>query len=181
MNDGQAEAAVRAVLLTGRPGIGKTTVIRRLAELLTGWKVAGFYTDEIREEGHRRGFCVTTFSGGTGVLAHVELRSRQHVGKYGVDAAAFEQVVLPELARQADVFLVDEIGKMECFSAAFIARMRELLAGPTPIVATVAVAGGGLVAEVKSRSDVELWQVTSRNRGALPGQLVRRLESMRHV
>ena len=177
MDGGEGQVAIRTLLLIGRPGIGKTTVVRRLAELLTDRAVAGFYTDEIREEGHRRGFRVTTFSGATGVLAHVELRSRQHVGKYGVDVAAFEQVVLPELARPCDVLLVDEIGKMECFSGAFVTRMRKLLDGPTPVVATVAVAGGGLVAEVKRRPDVELWQITSRNRGALPRQLAEYLRS----
>jgi nucleoside-triphosphatase THEP1 len=53
------------VLLTGRPGIGKTTVIRRSADLLAGRPIAGFYTDEIRVAGQRQGFRITAFSGAT--------------------------------------------------------------------------------------------------------------------
>lgn len=85
------------LLLTGRPGVGKTTVITRLAEQLADRRITGFYTQEMREGGRRQGFRATTFSGEIIVLAHVEIRSRQRVGPYGVDVVAFEQLVLPEL------------------------------------------------------------------------------------
>jgi nucleoside-triphosphatase len=163
------------ILLTGRPGVGKTTVIRRLAELLSGRAIAGFYTDEIRVAGQRQGFRVTTFSGATDILAHTKTRSPHRVGRYGVDVAAFERIVLPELARAAEVLLVDEIGKMECFSASFVRAIRAILDGPTPIVATVALSGSGLIAEVKRRPEVELLELTAQNRDELPGQLAERV------
>jgi nucleoside-triphosphatase len=105
-----------AILLTGRPGIGKTTVIRRLADLLASPALAGFYTDEIRLAGQRQGFRVTAFSGVSEVMAHTQIRSPHRVGRYGVDVDAFERIVLPELTRPADALLIDEIGRMECFS-----------------------------------------------------------------
>ncbi|MDP3768164.1 MAG: nucleoside-triphosphatase, partial [Dehalococcoidia bacterium] len=71
--------------------------------------------------------------------------------------------------RRTDVVLVDEIGKMECLSTAFVAAVRRLLAGPTPVIATVARRGAGLIAEVKARRDVELIHVTRANRDDLPG------------
>ena len=59
----------RSILLTGRPGIGKTTVIMRLAESLQQLQVKGFYTEEIRESGRRKGFMAATFSGSARISA----------------------------------------------------------------------------------------------------------------
>ena len=167
-----AELGGTTILLTGRPGVGKTTVIRRRADLRAGRAIAGFYTGEIREAGQRRGFLATTFAGGSCVLAHVSLKSRQRVGRYGVDVVAVEQLVLPELARPCDLMLVDEIGKMECYSARFVDAMRRLLDGPTPLIATVGVSGMGFIAEVKRRPDVTIGEVTRENRDELPQRVV---------
>ena len=156
------------LLLTGPPGIGKTTVIIRLAERLNDRALAGFYTEEVRAYGQRRGFRVTTFSGRTGTLADVRLKTRHRVGRYGVDLTGFEALVLPELERQADLMLIDEIGKMECFSPRFIDSVRRLLDALTLVVGTVALKGSGFIAEVKARPDVEIRSVSAGNRDALP-------------
>ena len=76
----------------------------------------------------------------------------------------------------ASLYLVDEIGKMECFSAKFCAAMRGLLDSGCPLVATVALRGGGFIREVKSRHDVEIWEVTRANRDEMPRQIIRWLE-----
>src|ERR671930_595519 len=89
------------ILLEGRPGIGKTTVARRLVEVLRmmGASVSGFTTEEIRDRGRRLGFRVESLSGPSAVLAHVDLSGPPRVGKYGVDLAAFERVVLHAFAQ----------------------------------------------------------------------------------
>jgi nucleoside-triphosphatase len=171
-------AGASHILLTGRPGVGKTTVVMRLAERLKDRRVAGFYTDEIREQGRRQGFRVTTFSGRTAILAHVGVKTPHRVGRYGVDVAAFEELALPELGRPSDLMLIDEIGRMECFSACFISAVRELLDGAVPVVATIAISGGGFIAEVKRRPDVDLWTVSPATRDELPQRLAARLESV---
>jgi nucleoside-triphosphatase len=63
------------VLLEWRPGVGKTTVARRLLRDLKhdGVAVAGFTTEELGEAGRRVGFAVETTDGGRAVLAHVDL------------------------------------------------------------------------------------------------------------
>ncbi|MBI2218916.1 MAG: hypothetical protein HYU51_16645 [Candidatus Rokubacteria bacterium] len=48
---------------------------------------------------------------------------------------------------------VDEIGKMECLSRAFVEAVRALLDTAMPVVATVAARGGGFIEEVKRRRD----------------------------
>jgi nucleoside-triphosphatase len=163
------------ILLTGRPGIGKTTVIMRLAERLAERAVAGFYTEEIRPGTHRQGFRAVTFSGHTALLAHISLKGSSRVGRYGVDVTAFENLVLPELARPADVMLIDEIGKMECFSTRFAMATRGLLDGVIPVVGTVASKGAGFIAEVKGRADIEICEVTRSNRDELPQSVAQRL------
>ncbi len=163
------------ILLTGRPGVGKTTVIMRLAELLPNRTLAGFYTEEIRVGAHRQGFRAVTFSGGMTTLAHVSIRSSSRVGRYRVDVSAFENLVMPELARACDLMLIDEIGKMECFSSRFVTATRELLDGPKAVAATVAIKGAGFIAEVKTREDVEMCDVTPANRDHLPRLLAERL------
>jgi nucleoside-triphosphatase len=165
----------RHLLLTGVPGVGKTTVIRRVAEGLTGMRPGGFYTEEIREAGTRRGFRLVDFEGREQVIAHVDLAGPRRVGRYGVDVAAIDAAAdaLLALDPAPDVYLVDEIGKMECHSARFIAVMRRLLAGEATVIATVGKGGGGFMAEVRQRDDCLLWEITGANRDAMPQEVLR--------
>ena len=112
-----------------------------------------------------------TFDGRECRMAHIGIRGPARVGKYGVDLAIVDELAATALAPSPRtlVYLVDEIGRMECLSASFVAAMRRLLAGPTPLIARVARRGAGLIGEVKARPDVELIQVTRANRDDLPG------------
>ena len=82
--------AGRVLLLMGVPGIGKTTVIRRVAARLKGRRLGGFYTEEIRENGVRRGFRLVEFDGTARVIAHVDFPKVHRVGKYRVDVEAID-------------------------------------------------------------------------------------------
>ncbi|MEE9588202.1 MAG: nucleoside-triphosphatase [Hyphomicrobiaceae bacterium] len=161
------------LLITGAPGIGKTTVIRRVAEGLKGQGLRGFYTEEIREGGERMGFRLVSFDGTDRVIAHVHFPKTRRVGKYGVDIRALDDaapLIRPD--PEARVYLVDEIGKMECLSEQFVAAMRALLTGSTPIVACIGQRAGGFIAEVKQRPECELWEVTHANRDGLPARIL---------
>jgi len=88
-----------ALLLTGVPGVGKTTVLRRVKDRLAGRQLRGFLTDEIRSSrGDRLGFRIETLDGRTARLAGVGLRSTDRVGRYGVDVGALDAVAVPALA-----------------------------------------------------------------------------------
>jgi nucleoside-triphosphatase len=168
----------RHILLTGVPGCGKTTLIRKLANELEGLAPAGFYTEEIRRQGQRRGFRLTGLNGETSLLAHVDFHGGPRVSRYGVDIARFEDFLNNLKLDQAETPLVfiDEIGKMECLSEHFIRLMRRLLDSQKTIVATIALKGVGFIAEVKQRSDVQLIEIDSRNRDRLAEELVKRIE-----
>ncbi len=128
----------------------------------------------MREAGARRGFRLVGFDGTDRVMAHVDLPKTRRVGRYGVDVAAVDAAAAALLAPEAavDVYLVDEIGRMECLSARFVAAMRALLAGAVPVVATVAARGGGFIAEVKRMPVCVSWEVTHGNRDELPARVL---------
>jgi nucleoside-triphosphatase len=164
----------RILLVTGVPGVGKTTLVRRVVERLEGVRVAGFTTEEIREGGRRLGFRICSLAGRERTMAHVDLPGPERVGRYRVDVAAIEAVAATALVPHptVDLYVVDEIGRMECLSEHFVAWMRVLLDSDRRVLATIARKGGGLVAEVKRRSDAELWEVTPGNRDVLCEQIL---------
>nr|KAJ0210101.1 hypothetical protein LSAT_V11C400221660 [Lactuca sativa] len=62
--------------------------------------------------------CTTTT---TGTGRSVESIRWSTVGRYRVDVASFESLALPELQfkEDTDLFVIDEVGKMELFSSLF--------------------------------------------------------------
>jgi nucleoside-triphosphatase len=154
------------LLLTGSPGIGMTTVIRKAAERLSS--VAGFYTSEIRVGGVRQGFRLTTFDGRDFVFAHRELESPVRITGYGIDVGALDALTFGD----ARVYLIDEIGKMELTSAKLEREIRRILDSGRRVVATVSLKGEGLVDEVKRRSDATVWKVTRETRDGLPERVL---------
>ena len=170
------------ILLTGLPGCGKTTAVMKVIANLERHKVAGFYTEEIREERVRKGFRWTRLDGQSGILAHVHIKSPAKVGKYGVDIAGFEKSVVPILdpdQTDAELFVIDEIGKMECFSEKFVTVVRRLLGSDRSVLATVAQKGSGLISEVKNFSGIMLFNLTARNRNETIAEMLRILSFLK--
>lgn len=161
------------LLITGFPGTGKTTLLIKIAQRLAVLQPTGFYTEEIREAGERKGFRLVGINGNEGVLAHINLHVRYRVGRYGVNLGGFESFLadLDLNGSSAQLVFIDEIGKMECLSPRFIELTRELLGSRKTVVATVAMKGGGFIAEVKGRPDCEIREVTAANREKLVEEL----------
>jgi nucleoside-triphosphatase len=166
------------VLAEGRPGVGKTTLARRLVDSLEaqGVPLSGFTTEEMRSAGRRTGFAIETVAGERGVLAHVDLSGPPRVGRYGVDLETLERLALPAVSVPGDaVVVVDELGKMELASAAFREAVAGLFDSDKRVVATVHVFKDPLTDALKHRHDVEVVQVSQRTRDDLADALVHRL------
>jgi nucleoside-triphosphatase len=169
-----------AFLLTGRPGVGKTTAVRAIANRL-GARAGGFYTQEIREQGRRTGFRLVALDGPTGILAGVNISSRYRVGRYRVCLDDLESVGVEALWRalaqpETAVVIVDEIGKMELLSAAFRDAVSAALNSAKPVVATIMAGPLPWVDAVKNRPDTTLIEVTLDNRQELPERVWRWLQ-----
>lgn len=163
------------ILITGPPGIGKTTLVKKLFEELKGFYPIGFYTAEIREEGIRKGFELISLDGRRGLLSHVDIKSTFRVSKYGVDVAGFEDFIdaIEFLNPATALVIIDEIGKMECFSDKFNNILKEILNSDKSVIATIALKGGGPIAEIKKRQDVMLLKMTQNNRDSLLPEILK--------
>ncbi|MGB9887949.1 MAG: nucleoside-triphosphatase [Moorellales bacterium] len=168
------------ILPTGPPGSGKTTVIRRLLELLPPGAAAGFYTEEIREGGKRTGFAAQVVGGPRIVLARASGEGLRRVGRYAVEVEAFEEMVLrPLKAALKDpsrrFLVIDEIGKMELLAPSFAELVLACLEDPRPLVAPVMLAPHPFANRVKARPDVKVVTVTMGNHERLPAEVAERL------
>jgi len=162
------------ILFTGRPGVGKTTVIMKLISGVEG--VDGFYTEEIREKGERKGFRIVTLRGKKGILAHKDLHSSYRVGKYGVNIEDLENIagrsiILALSDDKKKIVLIDEIGRMELYSPKFQEAVIKALESPKRVIATIQDKHNRFTDAIRKREDVELIEVTSENRKRLPGEL----------
>jgi len=167
--------AKKNLLLTGLPGVGKTTLIRKITEALKSLHPVGFYTEEIREGGERKGFELVGLEGTRGLLSHKEIESTFRVGQYRVDIKSFEDFLssisfFDPLKR---LIIMDEIGKMECLSGQFKKLLEEILDSEKWVIATIALKGSGPIEKVKKRQDVKLFQITPKNRDALFSEILK--------
>ncbi len=181
-NGGQAVFIVGSVpvnlLLTGEPGVGKSTVVRETVDLLEGMDVdvAGAVTLEVRGEDGRTGFeMVDVSTGGSWRIADVGF-SGPEVGRYGVDASAVDEAIGMLHLTDADLYVVDEVAPMQLKSERFEAVVRELLDRETPVFGAVKKEPStGFARELHDRDDVEVVEVTRDNRSRLPEDVVDRL------
>ena len=171
------------ILLTGHPGSGKTTTVREVVKRLLGRvPMSGFFTEELREGGRRVGFQGVTLDGRSFPLAHLRTSGSLRVGPYGVDLAGLESIGIDALTpKDAGALVVlDEIGKMECLSEAFKARVRRLLDDETPLIATVAAVGVGFVKKVRNSDRAKMFTMTRGESDGMAGEIAREvLGSMR--
>ena len=152
-------------LLTGRPGTGKTSLIKQLVVGMTG-KAGGFYTEEIRSGGERQGFRLVTLDGQEAILAHVNIKSPYRVSKYGVDINSLERVgvsALNQAAKECQLVVVDEIGKMELFSANFREDVFKIINSGKKVLGTIMSSANPWADTIKRQPQVNLIEVTRTN------------------
>jgi len=169
------------ILLTGRPGVGKTTAIKSIVSLLGG-QAAGFYTREIRARSQRTGFEIVTLDGRRAWLASrsetVIFKEELPFGKYRVNLRAIDSVAVPALKRALQagrIIIIDEIGPMEMASELFCQTVKAILAGEAPVVGTIARRPHPFADQVRRHPRVRLKPITLTNREQIPEQIVTKL------
>ena len=157
------------IFVTGRPGVGKTTLIR---SVLTELDVdaGGFYTTEVRDGGQRIGFDIVALDGERGVLARQDLVSPHRVSRYGVNKDDLESIGIPAIERAVaahELVVMDEIGRMELCSDRFMHAVRAALDSPIPVLGTIQDRRNAFLDAVRDRGDIRIITVTEFNRDDL--------------
>jgi len=172
---------VKHLVLIGRPGVGKTTLVKRLAQELRGRPVDGFLTEELREQGERLGFWLSSLDGRQVLLAHRQMDSPHRVGAYKVNVAVLDELavsIIRRAAREALILFVDEIGKIELCSEAFQQALADALDHGPRVVATGGVHHLPFLDAVKRRKDVELIPLSEGNLTTVHDELALRLQAL---
>ncbi len=172
----------RLILITGQPGIGKTTVLLQIVDALKvkGYKIGGMVSREVREDGTRVGFEIVDLkTDQKGWLAHVSQPVGPKISKYCVNLSHLDAIgagsILNAVAN-ADVIVVDEIGPMELFSPAFKEAVSRAVESEKPVLGTIHYrARDPLITAIKAREDAEILEVTQKNREHLHNLIIDRV------
>jgi nucleoside-triphosphatase len=164
---------VKNLFITGNPGVGKTTLIKKIAKILPPNQFSGFYTEEIRAGSRRTGFLISTFDDYRKTMSHVDFNSNYQVGKYFVNIENIDEIVvrIQNAKSEPKLYLIDEIGKMESFSLKFRRWIEELMRGKTPILATIAKSGNEWIQSIKDFSGFQIIEITPENRNSIGEEL----------
>lgn len=164
----------RTVLLTGHPGIGKTTVVREVVSRIQV-PCGGFLTEELRGPGGRQGFVLRTLDGEEFILAHRKWSHGPRVGRYRVSLEVLDRVGVRAIRRAIQaghLVVVDEIGKMELLSQAFQQAVWDAITGPSCVLGTILAKPHPWADLIKTLPQVTLIEVTLTNRDGLADHVI---------
>ena len=155
------------ILITGRPGVGKTTLIMNVVNEFDKDNLCGFYTRELREGRVRVGFGIITLDGREGILARKGVKNVPMVGSYSVFVDDIERLMIPEIERalrDRKVLIIDEIGSMELKSAKFRKILNNVFNSDINLIATIKLKRDNFVENLMSKEDIKTYVLTEENR-----------------
>jgi nucleoside-triphosphatase len=146
------------ILIAGAPGIGKTSLISRLYRDLTPLV--------IKEYQILKGYRLATFDFQELVLAHIHIVGPDRFEDFGLNLDGFDKLVINQFSPDPNVelFLVDEIGMMECTSLLFRQTILKLINSDVPLIATLASLNVLDILKIRNRKDISVLNMTHKNR-----------------
>jgi nucleoside-triphosphatase len=169
----------KRVAVTGAPGTGKSTLIRRVLDRLN-CRAGGVLAREIRLEGKRVGFEIKDLlTEETGTLASVEGEGPM-LGRYRVNLHDLERIgakAIERAVREADLVVIDEVGPMELFSDDFVEAVEAALGSDKPMLVVVHLKSRHHLAK-RIREEFTLFIVTEKNRDDLVEEIASELSSL---
>jgi nucleoside-triphosphatase len=171
------------ILLTGPPGVGKTTILKEIKNKIRGrgYSVGGVYCPEIREKGKRSGFSIIDINSGLkGTLASIHNTTGPLVGKYKVNLKEIHEIGISALKNgleTADYIFIDEIAPMELASSSFSQAVWEIMESQKPVIAVIHQRSTHpFILKVKNREDVLIFNLTVQNRDSITEKILQILK-----
>ena len=163
----------RLFLLTGNPGVGKTTLLHKI---IARWRgpTGGFTTEEVRPDARRQGFKLITLDGQSTIIAGTDVHTKHRLGRINVDVDAIERVGVPALERALELgglIVIDEIGKPELLSSDFVDVLHRIIEKDQPVLATLMLGYHEEIDALMKHPDARVIQVTQANRNELVHQI----------
>ena len=169
----------RVLLLTGKPGTGKTALIKEAIALLRAKRdnlqSGGFYTEEMRSGGVRQGFRIITLDGKEATLAHINISTPYQVSKYKIDIDSLNKVgvsALRQALKETNLVVVDEIGKMELFSPQFREAVSQAIDSNKKVLGTIMLKPHPFADRIKKHPEVKTLVVTRANYNEVLGEVL---------
>ncbi len=120
-----------------------------------------------------------TLDGRKDYLAHQDIKSDFHIRRYGVSIDNIEHTAVPSITPvKNNIIILDEIGKMECFSKTFKQAAVNALDAPNIVIGTITFGGDDFILEIKKRDDMDINEVTNDNRDLLPDLILRKISNL---
>ena len=164
----------KVLLLSGKPGTGKTSLIKEAIDRVK-IEAGGFYTQEIRSAGVRQGFKIITLDSKEAILAHINISSPYQVSKYNVDIDSLNEVgisAVQQALKQNDLIVIDEIGKMELLSLQFQEVVLQAIQSGKKILGTIMFTSHPFADEVKRHPEVTTLVVSGTNRNEVLNEIL---------
>lgn len=165
------------ILLTGHPGVGKSTVIHKVVKTVNR-ALYGIIAQEIRDEVNNRvGFTAQNSQNEKVIFAHKTLIKSNHLigGKYYVDVDVINNFVVPELKKGLEqnntITIIDEIGRMQSLSDQFIKTTEDLFNSQASFLGTIVLDPEPWSLQFKNNKSVLLIEVTKENREDITNSL----------
>lgn len=169
---------IKNIVITGKPGCGKTSLIIEITKELN-LNAGGLYTSEIRENNIRKGFKIITLHGKKGILAHIDIKSPYRVSKYKVNLKDLEEIGVKSILEgleQNKTIIIDELGKMEMFSAKFKKAVLAALDSKNKVLGTIKLTPDPFTNKIKKRKDTKIFYLTKKNREDIKKEIITLLE-----
>lgn len=168
---------MKNIFITGKPGCGKTTLIKEVCDRAIA-NIGGFYTEEIREKNQRKGFYIITLSGKKEIFAYKGLNSKYKLRDYGVDVEVLNRIGVKSITdaledEKIKVIIVDEIGKMECFSDKFKEVIIKCLNSNKKLLATIRYSPDPFIDKIKKSKDSKVIILSRENYNEVKNGIVK--------
>ncbi|MGD7049448.1 hypothetical protein FZC83_15590 [Rossellomorea marisflavi] len=165
-------------LLSGKPRIGKSTLIKQIIHEIGVGRCGGFYTEEVTNFDDRIGFRCVSMDGESVDIANVENPSATRVGRYGVNVEEFDlyaKDILQGALRTKDIIVIDEIGYMQMFSHSFKKIIQEVFSGNKVVLGTIPLNPHPEMNNMHNLKEANIITVDELNRDKIAGWLVREM------